>query len=344
VAQEIVGKLAAFANFGFPESHAVSFAYLVYSSAWLKLRYPAAFCAGLLNAQPMGFWSPQSLVADARRHGVTVRRPHVDVSGVGATLEWDLDGRGIVTTGDTGHQPAVRLGLTSVRGIGAAVAQRIEEGRPYSSVEDLVRRTGAGRPQLEALATAGALEGLTPRDGAAEMGGRRQALWAAGALAHGTVERLPGLVSGEVAPPLPDLSPLEEVEADMWATGLTVGMTAVELARPRLDVMGVIPAGRLVGAETDGKVWVGGVVTHRQRPESAKGTVFLNLEDETGMVNVICSPGAWERWRPVARGSPALLVRGRIERVDGVVSVVAEKIVPLDLGPAPVVQGSRNFR
>ncbi len=332
VAQEIVGKLAAFANFGFPESHAVSFAYLVYSSAWLKLHYPAAFCAGLLNAQPMGFWSPQSLVADARRHGVTVHRPHVEVSAVGATLEWGLQ-----------EQPAVRMGLTSVRGIGEAVAQRIGENGPYSSVEDLVRRTGTGRPQLEALATAGALEGLAPRDGAPEMRGRRRALWAAGALAHGTVDRLPGLVSGEEAPPLADLTSLEEVEADMWATGLTVGATAVELARPRLDVMGVIPAGRLVGAETDGRVLVGGVVTHRQRPESAKGTVFLNLEDETGMVNVICSPGAWQRWRPVARGSPALLVRGRIERVDGVVSIVAEKIVPLDLGPAPV-QGSRDFR
>ena len=356
VAQEIVGKLAAFANFGFPESHAVSFAYLVYSSAWLKLHYPAAFCAGLLNAQPMGFWSPQSLVADARRHGVTVRRAHVDVSEVGATLEWGPDESAAVSPGGTappgaaaapggsGCQPAVRLGLTSVRGIGDAVAQRIGESGPYSSVEDLVRRTGTGRPQLEALATAGALEGLAPRDGGAEMRGRRQTLWAAGALAHGTAERLPGLVSGEEAPPLPELTALEEVEADMWATGLSVEMTAVELARPRLDAMGVIPAGRLVGAETDGKVLVGGVVTHRQRPESAKGTVFLNLEDETGMVNVICSPGAWERWRPVARGSPALLVRGRLERVDGVVSVVAEKIVPLDLGPAPVVQGSRDFR
>ncbi|MDR3649994.1 MAG: error-prone DNA polymerase [Acidimicrobiales bacterium] len=355
VAQEIVDKLAAFANFGFPESHAVSFAYLVYSSAWLKLHYPAAFCAGLLNAQPMGFWSPQSLVADARRHGVTVRRPHVDVSGVGATLEWGLDDPATVSpgrpvspgragaAGDSDRQPAVRLGLTSVRGIGEAVARYISESGPYSSVEDLVRRTGTGRPQLEALATAGALEGLAPRDGGPEMHGRRSTLWAAGALAHGTVDRLPGLVSGEEAPPLLDLTPLEEVEADMWATGLTVGMTAVELARPRLDAMGVIPAGRLAGAETDGKVFVGGVVTHRQRPESAKGTVFLNLEDETGLVNVICSPGAWERWRPVARGSPALLVRGRIERVDGVVSVVAEKIVPMDLGPAPV-QASRDFR
>jgi error-prone DNA polymerase len=334
VAQEIVDKLAAFANFGFPESHAVSFAYLVYSSAWLKLHYPAAFCAGLLNAQPMGFWSPQSLVADARRHGVTVHRPHVDVSGVEATLEWGLDA--------PAGQPAVRLGLTAVRGMGEAGAQRISACRPYASVEDLVRRTGTGRAQLEALATAGALDGLAPRDGAAEMHTRRRTLWAAGVLAHATADRLPGLVSGEEAPPLADLTPLEEVEADMWATGLTVGKTAVELARPRLDAMGVIPAGRLVGAETDGRVLVGGVVTHRQRPESAKGTVFLNLEDETGMVNVICSPGAWERWRPVARGAPALLVRGRIERVDGVVSVVAEKIGPLDLGPA--VQGSRDFR
>ncbi len=342
VAQEIAGKLAAFANFGFPESHAVSFAYLVYSSAWLKLHYPAALCAGLLNAQPMGFWSPQSLVTDSRRHGVAVRRPHVDASEAETTLEWGIEGPAGGPVGDPARQPAVRLGLMSVRGIGEAVATRIARGRPYASVEDLVRRSAASRPQLEALATAGALEGLAARDGATEMHGRRRTLWAAGALAHGTAERLPGLVSGEEAPPLPDLTALEEVEADMWATGLTVGAGAVELARPRLDALGVIPAGRLAGAETDGRVLVGGVVTHRQRPESAKGTVFLNLEDDTGMVNVICSPGAWERWRHAARGSPALLVRGRIERVDGVVSVVAEKISALDLGPA--VQPSRDFR
>ena len=309
VAEEIVDKLAAFANFGFPESHAVSFAYLVYSTAWFKLHYPAAFTAGLLNAQPMGFWSPQSLVADARRHGVTVRRPHVDVSGVGATLEWGLepaapDG-GLAAHPGTATpvaSPPCGWGSPRCAGSGRPWRNASATSAPYASVEDLVRRTGTGRPQLEALATAGALEGLAPRDGAAEMHGRRPTLWAAGALAHGTADRLPGLVSGEEAPPLPDLTPLEEVEADMWATGLTVGTTAVELARPRLDAMGVIPAGRLVGAETDGRVFVGGVVTHRQRPESAKGTVFLNLEDETGMVNVICSPGAWERWRSVARG------------------------------------------
>ncbi|HUI04903.1 MAG TPA: OB-fold nucleic acid binding domain-containing protein, partial [Acidimicrobiales bacterium] len=304
-----------------------------------KLHYPAAFCAGLLDAQPMGFWSPQSLVADARRHGVTVHRPHVDVSGAETTLEWGLAGPGRGPTG----QPDVRLGLMSVRGVGEALAERVAAGRPYASVEDVVRRTGIGRPQLEALATAGALDGLAARDGGPEIHGRRPALWAAGALAHARAERLPGLVSGEDAPALPALSPVEEVEADMWATGLSVGATAMELARARLDAMGVVTAGRLAGAETDGKVLVGGVVTHRQRPDSAKGTVFINLEDETGMVNVICSPGAWERWRAGARGSPALLVRGRIERVDGVVSVVAEKITPLELGRAPV-QPARNFR
>jgi error-prone DNA polymerase len=329
----------------------VSFAYLVYSSAWLKLHYPAAFCAALLNAQPMGFWSPQSLVADARRHGVVVHRPHVDRSDAEASLDWGVAGPAHGPVGAPGRQPDVRLGIGAVRTIGAETAECVGARRPYASMEDLVRRGGVGRVQLEALATAGALEGLAPRDGSAapddgpdgSRGSRRRALWAAGVIAQATPDRLPGLVTGEDAPVLPDLAPLEEVAADMWATGLTVGAGAVELARPRLDALGVIPAGRLYGAETDGRVLVGGVVTHRQHPESAKGTVFLNLEDETGMVNVICSPGAWQRWRDSARRSPALLVRGRLERVDGVVSVVAEKISALDLGPAPLPP-SRDFR
>jgi len=380
VAEEIFEKLAAFANFGFPESHAVSFAYLVYSSAWLKLHYPAALCAGLLNSQPMGFWSPQSLVTDARRHGIVIRRPHVDISRAEASLEWEADWRqegsrerqeasnvsgpshvsqvtdGRPTSFFTGPgrtrqgQPAVRMGISSVRSIGSELAEQIALHQPYSSIEDLVRRAGVGRVQLEALATASALEGLQAREGSRALDSptarvsntRRGALWAAGPVSEATPDRLPGLVVGEEAPPLPPLSPLEEAAADVWATGLTVGPDAVELARPHLDSLGVIPAGRLAGAETDGRVLVGGVVTHRQHPESAKGTVFLNLEDETGMVNVICSPGAWERWRHVARRSPALLVRGRLERTEGAVSVVAEKISQLDLG-APVPM-SRDFR
>lgn len=353
-AEEIFAKLSAFAAFGFPESHAVSFAYLVYSSAWLKLHYPAAFCAALLNSQPMGFWAPQSLVADVRRHGVDVRRPHVDVSEAHASLEWGPEGPAGGPVGRPERQPSVRLGIESVRGVGEELALRVAESRPYASIEDLVRRAGPGQVQLEALATAGALEGLPPRSGmprsctgatgATGAGGRRAALWAAGAVAQGTADRLPGVITGEVPPPLPELGVAEEVEADLWATGVTVGTTPMELARPLLDELGVVPAAGLAdtGAAGD-RVLVGGIVTHRQRPDSARGTVFLNLEDDTGMVNVICSAGAWERWRPVARGAPALLVRGRLERLDGVVSVIAEKISPLELrsstGPP-----SRDFR
>jgi error-prone DNA polymerase len=337
-AEDIFAKLSAFANFGFPESHAVSFAYLVYASAWLKLHYPAAFCAALLNAQPMGFWAPQSLVADARRHGVEVRGPHVDASGAEATLEWDEDRR----RRRPGAQPAIRLGLGSVRGIGEDLAEQVAAGRPYGSLQDLVRRAGVGRAQLESLATAGALLGLPPRPGAEPAGSRRAGLWAAGAVAQGTADRLPGVVTGEEPPPLPPLDLPEELEADLWATGITVGTHPMALARPLLDALGVIPAGALAGAETDGRVLVGGVVTHRQRPDSAKGTVFLNLEDDTGMVNVICSPGAWQRWRHAARRSPALLVRGRLERVDGVTSVVAEKIEPLSM--AAGTPPARDFR
>ncbi len=170
VADQIYDKLAAFANFGFPESHSVSFAYLVYSSAWMKLHYPAAFTAGLLDGQPMGFWSPQTLVADARRHGVVVRQPDINASAAAAVLEPCPESAG---------GAAVRLGLEYVRHVGRDMAERIAAGRPYADMEDLVRRTGVSTAQLEALATAGALDGLT-----AGAGGRREALWAAGAIAQ----------------------------------------------------------------------------------------------------------------------------------------------------------------
>ena len=346
-AEEIFGKLAAFSSFGFPESHAVSFAYLVYSSAWLKLHYPAAFCAALLNSQPMGFWSPQTLVADAKRHGVVVRGPHVNSSGACAILEWGDGGPVGGPIGAPTAQPAVRLGLETVRSVGTDTAERIAAGRPYDSVLEVVRRAQVGRQQLESLATAGALVGVGSGDS-----DRRSQLWAAGPIAQATLDRLPGLVVGDEAPPLPELSALDEADADLWATGLTVGPTAVELARPKLNALGVIPAAQLLdlpaendpsGREVGPRVLVAGVVTHRQRPESAGGAVFLNLEDETGLVNVICSRGAWIRWRQVARSSPALLVRGRLERLDGSVSVTAETFAALDLGEL-ALPPSRDFR
>ena len=184
VADQIYDKLLAFANFGFPESHSVSFAYLVYSSSWMKYHYPAAFTAGLLDGQPMGFWSPQTLVADARRHGVVVHRPDVNASGAGCSLEPCPASAG---------GAAVRLGLDSVRHVGRDVAERIAVGRPYASIEDLVRRTGISGAAAEALATAGAFACFTGEKGA----GRREALWAAGAMAQSG----PALEAMSLAPP-----------------------------------------------------------------------------------------------------------------------------------------------
>ncbi|HET9070687.1 MAG TPA: error-prone DNA polymerase [Acidimicrobiales bacterium] len=346
VADEVYDKLVAFANFGFPESHSVSFAYLVYSSAWLKLHYPAAFTAGLLDGQPMGFWSPQTIVADARRHGVVVRGPDVNASGVRSRLEPaavpDAAGSGV-------PQPAVRLGLSSVRHVGDDVAARIEAAQPFAGVEDLVRRSGLSVPQAEALATAGALGcfGLQ----------RREALWAAGAAAQAGADlavavggdarhrmrsaRLPGLVTGAEAPTLPGMTPAEANRADLWATGLSPDHYPTEFVRDALTRAGVVTAAGLAGVAHGDRVRVAGVVTHRQRPATAAGITFLNLEDETGLVNIVCHQGVWSRYRRVARAASALVVGGRLERVDGVVAVLAERIEALALGAA---LRSRDFR
>ncbi|MGI9120542.1 MAG: error-prone DNA polymerase [Acidimicrobiales bacterium] len=345
VAEVIYDKLAAFANFGFPESHSVSFAYLVYSSAWLKAHYPAAFCAALLNAQPMGFWSPHTLVRDARRHGVVVRPPDVNASGPVSTLEPERGNpsaevtrrspRGFRDEGgeDSAGGVALRLGLDQVRSVGDDLAERIAGGRPYASIDEVVRRTGAGLAALEALATAGAF-GCFGLD-------RREALWAAGACAQSRPGRLPGVVTGAEAPRLPAMSAPEETAADLWATGISAEVHPTEHLRAHLDTLGVLTAEALATAEPGRRVRVGGVVTHRQRPATASGTVFVNLEDETGLVNVICSAGCWERYRVVARSTPALLVRGILERAEGVVNVVADRLEPL---PVAAPARSRDFR
>jgi len=325
VAEEIFDKLAAFANFGFAESHSISFAYLVYASAWLKLHYPAAFCAALLNAQPMGFYSPQSLVADARRHGVVVRGPDINASAAPAVLE--------PATDRAGPPFAVRMGLSSVRNLGAEAAERIAAGQPYTHMADLVRRTDLSTAQVEALATAGAF-GCLGLD-------RRAALWAAGAAAQARADRLDGLLMGVDAPPLPEMTPVEQAMADLWATSVSPDSYPTQFARSHLDALGVVPAAQLAGRENGRRVLVGGVVTHRQRPATASGITFLNLEDETGLVNIVCHKGVWSRYRRVARESPALLIRGRLERTDGVTNIIAEQIGRLDLSIRTI---SRDFR
>ena len=340
-ADEIYEKLAAFANFGFAESHSISFAYLVYASAFFKKYYPAAFCTALLDAQPMGFYSPQTLVADARRHGVVVRGPDLNASAAGPTLERE-DPSGappVASVADdwsdlvvaTGF--AVRLGLASIRSIGTDVAERIAAGRPYRDMADLARRTELTAGQLESLATSGAFDcfGMT----------RRKALWAAGAVAQDRPDRLSGLVVGADAPPLPLPTEVETAMADVWATGVSPDSYPTKFVRDQLSAAGVLTARGLSTVDDGSRVLVGGVVTHRQRPATASGITFLNLEDETGLVNVICSKAVWARHRRVARESAALVIRGMLERVDGVTNVVAERIDKLELS---VKSTSRDFR
>jgi error-prone DNA polymerase len=308
----------------------VSFAYLVYSSAWLKCHYPAAFCAGLLDGQPMGFWSPQTIVTDSRRHGVEVRGPDVNASRAGSVLE--------PAAGSAGGA-AVRLGLSYVRGIGEDLATRMAAGRPYAGMEEVVRRAGLSAAQSEALATAGAFScfGST----------RRAALWSAGAVAAAGGGRdratLAGLVTGADAPALPGMTKVELNQADLWATGLSPDSYPTEFVRSELAAAGVVTAADLVGVADGDRVIVAGLVTHRQRPATAQGVTFINLEDETGLINVICSAGIWKRYRRVARSSPGLVIHGRLERVETVINILAERIQPLSLTPAGTLR-SRDFR
>lgn len=323
LADRIYEKLYAFANFGFPESHAQSFASLVFYSSWFKLHHPAAFCAALLRAQPMGFYSPQSLVADARRHGVTVHGPDMNASLSYATLE------------NAGLE--VRIGLGAVRHIGDELAQAIVEERkahgPFASLLDLTGRIQLTTAQVEALATAGAL-------GCFDMS-RREALWVAGAAAAQRPDRLPGVGVSSRIPVLPAMGEVTQAAADVWATGVSPDSYPTQFLRKHLDELGVIPAKGLLDVPDGSRVLVAGAVTHRQRPATAAGVTFINLEDETGMVNVVCSVGLWSRHRKLAVTAQALIIRGQVQNASGAVSVVADQLRPLDL---QVRSTSRDFR
>ncbi len=321
IADKIFDSLSAFASFGFPESHAASFAYLVYASSWLKLHYPAAFLASLLNSQPMGFWSPATLIADARRHGVRVARPDINHSAAEATL----------TKGPS--DVLVRLGLTSVRGIGTDVGERIASMAPFADLDDLARRGGLNRAQLEALATAGATASL-------DQGNRRASLWSAGSAAHHRDGQFEDLTIGGTAPALPTMTETDTLIADLEMTGVSVDSNPMELLRTRLAGYPVVPAAELVNRRNGARVTVAGLITHRQRPETAAGVTFINLEDETGLINVVCTKDLWCKHQTVAKTAVALLVRGIVETSDGAINVLARDLEDLVISAAPPV---RNF-
>ena len=341
VAEDIYVKILAFSSYGFPESHAISFAYLVYASSWLKCYYPAAFTAALLRAQPMGFYAPASLIGDARRHGVRVRGIDINASGVLATLEpaecRDPDYAREPAREPAGGepvpgQPVIRLGLSEVRNLGTSAAEEIVAGQPYADLEDFARRTTTPAAALEALALGGAFGcfGVS----------RREALWAAGAAATIRPGQLPGTTLGMTAPPLPVMTAAEETFADLWATG-TYGTHPIEHIRELLEADGILRCASLTAARNGAQVAVGGLVTHRQQPGTARGVVFLSLEDESGMANIICPPTVWQRYRKIGVDANALLIYGKVERLDGAVSLLASRLKRLKVVAAA---RSRDFR
>ena len=344
LAEDIYQKLEAFSSYGFPEAHSISFAYLVYVSSYLKFYYPAAFTTALLNNQPMGFYSSSTLINDARRHDVPTLGPDVNASHAKATLEMPSHSYQPTHKFASPHpQPAIRTGLAPIRDLGAAAAERIvterAEAGPYQDLEDFARRTGIARAGLESLATAGAFAGLGLT--------RRQALWQAGALAGTGVGQLPGTAGVGRVPPLPTMTAVEQTFADLWSTGSSPDSHPIGHVRDRLNAAGFVTNAALADLPDRRLVRIAGVVTHRQRPPTAGGVCFLSMEDETGLVNVVCLPDVWERYKKVALTYGALLITGSLERSnegEGAINVVAGHLAALRGTAQPERMRRRDFR
>jgi error-prone DNA polymerase len=317
-----------FGSYGFPESHAASFALLTYVSCWLKCHEPAAFLAGLLNSQPMGFYAPAQLVNEARRAGVQLLPADVLYSDWDCTLEPQCHSeRSEESTEEIPRcarddtKPAVRLGLRMVSKLPEAEAQGIVElrksGHRFADLDDLAHRAQLTRRALDALADAGALRGLA--------GHRHGARWAASG-----VEKLPGLLAGAAAREkpvaLPEPAEGQEVLADYRSLGLTLGRHPLALLRGRLARGRVLAASELRNVPDGQRVKVAGLVTHRQRPETASGVVFATLEDETGTANLIIWPKVMERQRDAVLRASLMLVEGELQSEQGVIHVVARHI------------------
>jgi error-prone DNA polymerase len=340
--EEIVRAITSFALYGFPESHAASFALIAYASAYLKAHHPAAFYCAMLNAWPMGFYHPATLVKDGERHGVVFRPVDAALSSWGCTIEASVAGpggaprgggslsRGMTTAafgegryaapptaarGTPRTRLAVRLGLRYVAGLRREAGERLVAARPIASVAEAAQVGGLRKDEVEALAHAGAFAafGLT----------RREALWQASAVERDGSSLLARVRPRRAAGPLPAMSPIEETAADYASTGLTTGPHVMTYVRDGLTARGVVAAADLDRVRHGATVRIAGHVIVRQRPGTAKGMCFLTLEDETGTANAFLTPPLYERWRLVLNTTPLLEVEGTLERVDGVTHVRA---------------------
>jgi error-prone DNA polymerase len=339
--EEIVRGITSFALYGFPESHAASFALLAYASAYLKVHHPAAFLAGLLNAYPMGFYSPATLVKDAQRHGVEVRSIDVARSDWECTLERTPTERAETTPTERAEaSPAVRLGLRYVGGLREATGRALEAERrrtPFANAADLARRVPLRRDELEGLAELGALASLEP--GAR---GRRGALWQVAALERDPRSLFAGVSPAASETPVPEMSPLEETLADYRLSGITTGPQILAHLRPDLRRRGLLSAADLRAAPDGRFVRTAGHVIVRQRPGSAKGFCFLTLEDETGTSNAVLTPREFERFRVPLHTASLLEIAGPVQNVDGVVHVRVRELVPL--APRDALPDSHDYR
>jgi error-prone DNA polymerase len=323
-ADQLFHMLEGFADYGFPESHAASFALLAYASAYLKCHEPAIFCAAILNVQPMGFYSTEVLVNDARRHGVVVKPIAVNASAWWSSVEPD---------------GALRLGYHLVRGFGSAQREALEAALtsgPFTDILDFTRRTRLSRDALESLAAANAFRPWFPA--------QRDALWALRALdereARGELGRIMDLDEPLVS--FPALSAREVTMLDLRSTGVT-DVQPIAHFRAQLDRANVLPAARLGAMPNHLACTVGGMVITRQRPGTAKGFVFLTLEDETGLVNVIVRPDIYERYRRTIRQSPALIIDGVLQREGACVDLLMKRCRPLETEGTTTHIRARNF-
>ena len=323
-AQRVFAQIQGFGEYGFPESHAASFALLVYVSAWLKCHEPAAFTAALLNSQPMGFYSPSQLVRDAREHGVEVRAVDVLVSDWDCTLEATLTGR-----------PAIRLGLRLVHSLTRAGADRVVAVRDrIGSLQDLVRHAGLDRGDLEALAAAGACANLT--------GNRHQAFWSVA----GTEVELPLAPCAEetALPLLPVPTEGQNLVADYRSIGLTLGRHPLALLRSLFSPREVCTASQLLSLPHEGPVSVAGLVTMRQRPGTASGVTFVTLEDDTGYINLIVWKRIGEQYRRELLHSRLLEAEGYLQREGEVLHVIVERLYDRSPWLGRLMTRSRDFR
>ena len=344
VARRIFNQIAAFADYGFPESHAASFALLVYASSYLKHYYPVEFACALLNAQPMGFYAPGTIVEDARRHGVEVRGVDVMKSAWDCTVEdgaGGVRGAGAVSADAalrTPH-PALRIGLRYVRGLGEKAKDRLApllDGERPATLAAWATASRLNIAQLRALAEAGAFDSLWPD--------RRSALWELLKHSRGTAGPLAPATRDRRAAPVPKLKPVELIEADYRITGLSPAGHPVRHLREALRAAGVCPAADLVRHRDGDWVTVGGLVICRQRPQTAKGFCFVTLEDETGLTNVVVTPKLFEAHRRLVVRAPLLLVRGVLQEEQGVLNVRARTFAAPDPEGGAAFARSHDFR